>query len=149
MNILPILQDGSVTERLELHPFALEDVKDMFLFTSDADTCKFLRWGPHKHIEEVNKFIKHCLTKYNNPKDIDWGMYLRETVRLIGAVHIYNINFEEQSAEISYIMNRNFTGKGYMTECISNVIECCIRKLYLKRIYANFVEGNIASEKVM
>jgi RimJ/RimL family protein N-acetyltransferase len=46
-------------------------------------------------------------------------------------------------------MNRNFTGKGYMTECISNVIECCIHKLYLKRIYANFVEGNTASEKVM
>jgi ribosomal-protein-alanine N-acetyltransferase len=147
--IQKMLWNGSTTERLEMHPFAQEDTQDMFLFTSNANTCKFLRWGPHKHAEEANKFIGRCLTKYVDPEDINWGIYLKETGRLIGAVHIYNINFENQCAEISYILNQSYTGKGYMTECISKVIVCCMRELCLKRIYANFVEGNRASERVM
>lgn len=144
-----LAQRGLQTQRLCLRPLHKEDAEAMFAFTSDAATCQFLRWGPHSDIDQVRAFIDRALENRKNANDIHWGVCVNGEPGIIGAVHIYQIDLERGQADVSYILNPQYTGKGYMTECVSAIIQACIESLSLRRVYADFVEGNDASMHVM
>jgi len=141
------LHEGCVTERLKLRPLSINDTNDMFEYTSDPITCKFLKWGPHKEINETQLFINRATCDYKNPKDILWGIEHDDT--LIGVIRIYNIDMTNKECEISYILNRKFEGKGYMTETVRKVIMFCFEELNLLRVKAIFDFENTSSLKVM
>lgn len=143
------LNAGLLTDRLCLRKFTISDVSDMYEYTSDADTVKFLTWGPHKELSEAETFIQKALCKYKAPTDIQWGIELMEGHKLIGAIRIYNIDFCSSIADVSYILNRKYTGNGYMTEALAAVIKMCHTKMGIRTVCCDFVEPNTASQNVM
>lgn len=141
------LEQGLNTERLFLRKLRLEDAKDMFEYTSSAKTCQYLTWGPHKEQGEAQAFICKALKKYEAAQEILWGIEEKQDQRLIGVVRIYEI--ERQTAKVSYVLNEWYTGKGYMTEAIGAVIQCCFDCLEMHTVFADYVEGNHPSKRVM
>lgn len=146
--IQPLCQEGVLSGRLQLRPLLLSDATDMFAYTSDANVCRFLRWGPHTQVAECESFIRGILDTPNR-EDIHWAICKREDGRLIGLVRIYQIDMNKKQADLSYILNPRQTGKGYMTEAILCVMEVCHKQLGLLSFYADFVKENTASENVM
>ncbi|KSV57493.1 GNAT family N-acetyltransferase [Acetivibrio ethanolgignens] len=142
-----ICEEGLESERLYYRKLRLDDVQDMFEYASKGETCRFLKWGPYIGISQVEKFIGEKIYNYQAPEDILFGIELKEVKKLIGVIRIYNIT--EKNADVSYVLNPLFTGKGYMTETVKNMIELCFQKLQLTVVQAYFVEDNIRSEKVM
>lgn len=142
-----ILDAGVYCDRLLLRKLRKNDAEDMFEYTSDEKTCRYLKWGPHRDIAETEDFITKTLYNYIEPNDIVWGIEEISQRKLIGVVRIYAIT--ENSAEISYILNGRYTGCGYMTETVKAAIKMCFDVLSIDRVVAYYAEGNEASKRVM
>lgn len=142
-----LLHEGRRTPRLTLRPLRMCDADDMYAYTGDSATCRFLNWGPHTQKAQAQEFIHTTIAKYQSPTDIVWGVEETTLSKLIGVIRIYDIC--DESATVSYILNRAYTNRGYATEALRAVIFACFTSLGLKRVYAYFVEDNIASRRVM
>lgn len=143
-----IWEKGSQTKRLYLRKLKMEDINDMFEYTSNEETCFYLKWEAHKEISQTEKFIITNL--FSKPvNDILWGIESKTEKKLIGVIRMYNINFEKSSIEVSYILNDKYGGNGYMTEALLKCQEIIKEIVEIKNIYAYFVRENTASEKVM
>jgi RimJ/RimL family protein N-acetyltransferase len=143
-----LLLPGTESSRLIMKPFCIKDAEDMFEYTSDPDSCKFLSWGPHTSISEAVEFLEKVEKKNNNPDDINWGMYLKESNKLIGSIRIYEINTQPESVMMSYMLNPTFARKGYMSECITAAVKACTSFLDTKIVRCDIADENTASIRV-
>ena len=141
------LDSGFVGSRIILRKLTPDDADNMFAYTSDAETCRYLGWGPHTDREQCVAFIDAAIVRYQQPKDILWGIALSEDDVLIGVIRIYELT--ESSTTVSYILNRAYTGSGYMTEALCAIIDVCFRQLDKDAVIAYFVNENQASQRVM
>jgi len=139
---------GAESSRLIMKPFSIKDAEDMFEYTSDPESCRFLSWGPHSNVSEAGEFLKKVEENKNTPDDINWGLYLKETNKLIGSMRIYDINTQPGSVMMSYMLNPAFARKGYMSECITAAIRVCSSFLDTKFIRLDIADENIASKRV-
>lgn len=142
-----VLDSGYTSARIILRKLTMNDAENMFAYTSDRETCRYLGWGPHTERKQCDDFIQSAILKYQDPKDILWGVAESSDDALIGVVRIYDLT--DNSATVSYILNRFYTGKGYMTEAVRAVIEVCFQQLGKEYVLACLVDGNEASRRMM
>lgn len=143
------LKDASIgTDRLVLRHLRMADAADMFEYASNPDVCQYLSWGPYTSIDQASSWIDAKLSKAN-PTDVLFGVEERASGKLIGVVRAYNIDSPVDSAEVSYILNPAYQGKGYMTEAVRSVISLCFDTLGLSSVVAYCVEENTSSSGLM
>lgn len=135
-------------ERIVLRPLRMADVDDMYEYASDSETCKFLSWGPYKNRKVAEDWLSSKLGNAH-PVDLLFGIELQGQRKLIGVVRVYNIDTPVGSAEVSYILNPIYQGKGYMTEAVQLAISLCFNTLGLSRVIAYCVEKNVNSSSLM
>lgn len=68
---------------------------------------------------------------------------------MIGTCGFARLDFENNSAEIGYVLNPDFWRKGYATEAVKRVINFGFHDLNLHRIEARYIVGNEVSRRVM
>jgi len=143
-NLLMLKHSELASERLILRPFKLEDAEDMFEFTSDAETTKYI-YEPHKDINKTlnvlaNYYIKEAIGKY--------AVVLKESKKLIGIVE-FRVHEDNKSGELGYTLSRHYWGKGYMTEACKLLLDLAFNTLQLERVFAGHELNNSASGKVL
>ncbi|MBN1414284.1 MAG: GNAT family N-acetyltransferase [Bacteroidales bacterium] len=138
------------SDRLHLRNLSQADVKDMFEYSSNPEVTKYLEWDAHKDIKQTKHFIERSISENkNSDNSFVWGIELKEHAKLIGVLRIYDYSPKNRRAEISYILNPAYSGKGYMSEAILLLFEFCFTKCNLNRIQAKCSVFNTGSEKVM
>lgn len=137
------------TERLSLRPLQAEDETDMFEYTQNPVSSSYLKWTAHTNITQTREFIRQILANYQSKENFLWGISLQETGKLIGAVHLFDVHIGDGNAELSYIINPAFQGKGYASEAVRAVIRYALDTMNLIRVQARCDVENIASEQVM
>ena len=128
------------TKRLVIRPTLIEDVDLISKMDKQEITQAFLGGIKNKTKEEritflkkkANRMLTICL-KDGNPIGF-LGLNTDET----------NIN-----AELSYIFDYDYCNKGYCTEACEKLIDIGFNKLKLNKIYANTIEGNNSSKRVL
>ncbi len=136
------------TDRLLLRPLRIEDADDMFEYTSNPKSNCFLTWEVHTSVKQDVKFIENALRKEKNG-NIFWGIVLADNEKLIGCSRIYDISDKHKRCEISYIINPDYSGKGYATEALNALIDWAFKDLHMNRVQALCLEENKTSEQVM
>ena len=142
---IPTLQ----TERLSLRAMHPIDAEDMFDYASRADLTRYLLWSPHKNIAYTKDYLRYIQSRYALGDFYDWAVIEHESRRMIGTCGFTRIDTENDSAEIGYVLNPDFHGRGYALEAAKKVIEFGFLTLGLNRIEARFMQGNDASLRVM
>ena len=137
------------TERLIVRKYTIEDVNDYFKFASDTDVTKFLRWEPHPNKEYTLEYIKGVLEEYSKGKDSPWGLEHKTAKKLIGIVHIMQLDTHHKKAQIGFVLAKDYWNNGYMTEALNKVLEYCFTVLSLNRIEALIITDNCAAVRVM
>lgn len=137
------------TQRLTLRPFIIEDAPDMFAYTSVPENFCYLKRNHHTHIQETEAFLAGATERYRENRDFLWGITLKETGQLIGTCRLFGFDFDQKSAEVSYMASPKFQGRGYVSESVRGLIAYAFGELGLCRIQARCVAENIASERVM
>ena len=142
---LPILE----TERLILRKVTLEDIQDMYLYGSDEEVSKYVTWNTHETIADTKGFVEFVLNKYENKQVSPWGIECKENGKFIGTIDFVWWQPNNKTAEIGYVISKDYWGKGLTSEVAKEIIKFGFEKMDLVRIQARCDVENIGSARVM
>lgn len=137
------------TDRLILRRLTADDACDMYdNWASDKNVTRFLRWTPHKSVEQSETVLKSLfIPNYEDEKYLCWGIELKEEGRLIGMIDM-RINGDDVG-EPGYALGEKYWGRGIVTEALRRVLKHCFEDIGMYRIVAVHATDNPASGRVM
>lgn len=137
------------TPRLSLRKILPEDEEDMYEYSKDPETSKFLLWEPHNSRDFTRAHLKYLQVQYQKASFFDWALVLKETGKMIGTCGFTEIYEREKRAEIGYVIAPIFHRQGYAPEALRRVMEYGFDSLGLLSLSGRLMEDNKASEKVL
>lgn len=143
--VLPIIE----TKRLILRKFSKKDLNDLYEYASDNKVTQYLSWNTYKNIDMATEYIEHIIEKYTKNEIAPWGIEWKENSKLVGSIDFVQYDKKNFSAEIGYVLNRDYWNKGIMTEALKEIIRFGFENMNLIRIETKLNALNIQSERVM
>ena len=137
------------TPRLMMRKMEISDAADMFEYAKSQELTKYLLWSPHPNEEYTRTYLKYVQKLYKKREFFDWSVVLRSSGKMIGTCGFSEIDAENRSAQIGYVIHPEFQMRGYATEAADAVMRFGFEKMALHRIEARFMQGNQASCRVM
>jgi RimJ/RimL family protein N-acetyltransferase len=129
------------SELLHLYQSNRERLSDSFpksvASLIDEDTARIYIQGKATEWEAGTGFWYGILSRFNPGEP-----------RLIGQVQIKNVDWELSRAEIAYLLDREFEGRGLMSEALSLILEACFDSLGLNKVFLRAIVGNDRSSKL-
>lgn len=142
---IPVLE----TEHLILRKMDKKDADDMYDYAKRTDTTRYLLWNPHPDRKFSYQYLVYLNHQYKVGEFHDWAVVDKDSGRMIGTCGFTRFDYQNDGAEIGYVLNPDFWGRGYATEAVQRVIRFGFDYLGLHRIEAKYMEENIASRRVM
>ncbi|WP_430487723.1 GNAT family N-acetyltransferase [Priestia flexa] len=94
--------------------------------------------------------IKDAALKAQEDKEYYFGIFENHEENLIGTISLFNIvRGASQSAIIGYFLDKDYNGKGYMTQAAKLFVTYAFTKLNLHRIQAEVQPHNVGSIRVL
>ncbi len=137
------------TDRLILKQIKQEDEIDFLKLRSDKQVMKYIPRPLAKDVNDIRVLIEKMDSGAKNNMLINWGIYLKLTGKLIGSIGYVHVYSDNRRAEIGYLLDTAFHGKGLMQEAIATVIDFGFNTLKLHSIEAIVQHMNIASAKLL
>ncbi len=137
------------TKRLLLRKFRIEDLEDLYAYASLDEVSQYMTWDTHQNREATQDYIQFVLGRYEEGVTAPWGIEYKEEGRFIGAIELMSWDRENQSAEVGYVLNKDYWNQGIMTEALGEIIPFAFEKMNLERLQIRHVKENIASGRVM
>lgn len=138
------------TERLLLRPLTVRDVDMLLAYRSRPEVCRYVPFEPmdRRLIEERLAGQWACTALTDEGQGLTLGAELAQTGELIGDVILFWHSREHRGGEIGYVLNPDFSGRGYATEAARAMLGLGFDGLGLHRIIARVDERNEASARV-
>lgn len=137
------------TPRLILRQLCLEDVADVFAYTSDPDVARHTSWYPHRTIENSRQFVEWVIKRYDAGQPAPWGVQHKVDTKIIGTCGFGAWIVEHSRAEIGYAIAKPYWNQGLVTEAVRKVLSYGFTSMNLNRIEATCVPENVGSWRVM
>lgn len=140
----PVLE----TERLILRKIGMEDVQDMYEYSRDPETCRYLLWESHQSPDVTRKHIQNLEREYRALHFFDWALVEKQSGKMIGTAGFTRIFDRNKVGEIGYVIAPSRQRQGIAPEAIARLLSFGFGKLELSRIDCRIMEHNLASRKV-
>ena len=137
------------TERLVLRKMTLDDAGAVFAYASDPEVTRYVLWETHRSVEDSRAFLGLTERKYEGGGEPDWGMVYKGDGRFVGTCGFVGWSREHARAELGYVLNRRYWGRGLVHEAVRVMIAFGFEKMDLNRVEARCVAENTASARVM
>jgi [ribosomal protein S5]-alanine N-acetyltransferase len=138
------------TERLLLRQMTINDAEAVFHIRSNHDVMKYIDRPIAESIEDAVNWINQVNDAMLNEDGVPWAICLKEDPgSLIGSIGFWRMQKQHYRAEIGYILDPAFHGKGFITEAINITVEFGFTKMNLHSIEAVIDPHNKASAKVL
>lgn len=140
-DMLPIM-----TERLVLRRFAQHDYGAYAAYHCRADVYRFLYCAPPVGAQLEQQFAQALASRLSEDGDaFHFAVARREDGAVLGEALLKLANKKALQAEVGYIFNPAFSGKGYATEAVAAVVDLGFKELGCHRIYARLDALNLGS----
>lgn len=138
------------SERLLLRKLTDQDVSDVFEIYSDPEVMLYFddRYA-FTEPSEAEQMISGYNQAIRNWNGMRWGIVLKASGKLIGTCGFHAISDYHKRIEIGYDLNRNFWGKGFMSEALSLIIDHVYSHSEVNRIEACVEIPNKASRSLL
>ena len=137
------------TERLILRPMRPADDADMFDYARRADVTQYLLWKPHPGLSYTRSYLEYLVGRYRTGTCYEWAVVLKAENRMIGTCGFASVDTNHNSAELGYVLNPDYRGRGLIPEAATRVLRFGFQVLGLHRIEARYMIENEASLTVM
>jgi len=138
------------TDRLILRQYRMDDAEDMFRnWVTDPQVSRFWGWEPHKNIGETRAVLASWIEEYAKPETYHWVIVLKETSQAIGYIYLNEINDEDDSVSVHFLLSRKYWNRGLTTEACKRVIEFAFCELGAGSVRSRHHIDNPASGRVM
>ena len=138
-----------LTDRLTLRKLTVADDEDMYEYASRSDVTKYLTWYPHPDKAYTREYLHYLGGRYAGGMFYDWGIVYEPDSKMVGTCGFTSFNCAADSAEVGYVLNPEYWGRGIAGEALGRVMEFGFDELKLHRIEAKFIQGNERSLHVM
>ncbi len=104
-----------------------------------------------KNCETLKKTSQYIQIKKNNQiNKTDVYFYIRNTEnnKLIGYIGVKKIDYSISRCELFYFIDKNFEGKGIISNAVSQTLDFCFDKLLMQKIIICTSKVNIGSQKI-
>lgn len=137
------------TERLLLRGMRVSDAPDMYDYAKRPEVTKYLLWSPHPDIAHTRRYLEYLAGRYRLGMFYDWAIIHKEDKRMIGTCGFVRFDCPHNAAEIGYVLNPDYHGRGLMPEAVRRVLSFGFSVLGLHRIEARYMVENTPSRHVM
>ncbi len=94
-------------------------------------------------------YIQTKIVEWYEQKSFSFGIWTKHGLKYIGHVGIKNLDWVIPKAELSYLITKDYEGKGIMKEVLIAVIKFCFDELKMNRLYARVMTNNERSLKLV
>lgn len=137
------------TDRICLRPVASADVDALFRIFSDPEVTRYWAGPVLKSRDAAGDLVRDIHERFKRHEMLKWGLALRQTNLLIGTTTLFNLNLENERAEIGYGLARDYWGHGYMCEALKALLHYAFEVLNLHRLEADVDPRNSASIRTL
>lgn len=137
------------TARFSLRPLELEDELEIFALRSYPEVNRYLDRKPAASLDDAREFIAKIKKGIGENVSIMWAISLKEQPSLLGSICFWNIDRNEDKADIGYELLPAWQGKGIIREVMPVVIEYAFSTMGLRIIEAELDPGNLRSVKIL
>ena len=125
------------------------DTDSLFEIFSDREALRFWGFQPFNERTEAEKLLIEIHDSFRQKELFQWGIALIETDQIIGTSTLFRLDDQSRRAEIGYILNRRFWGKGFVNEALTALVGFAFEKMNLHRLEADIEPRNLASRNVV
>jgi RimJ/RimL family protein N-acetyltransferase len=145
---LPLAPDLG-TERLVLRGFEERDLDDFTTSLADYETVYMLVYMPWPFDRErVLDYIRRISWDTEHGHSLYWALTLPGKDRLMGVIGL-TLEHAHDRAELHFWLQKEYQGKGYMTEAARRVVDYVFKDLCMNRLDVNHLTINKASQRVI
>ena len=137
------------TQRLTLRRMMVADASDMFEYACRHDVTKYVTWHPHPDRAYTKEYLQYLGNRYAAGMFYDWAIVYEPDCKMVGTCGFTSFDFVSDSAEVGYVLNPEYWGKGIMQEALGRVLRFGFEELGLHRIEAKYIKENERSRHVM
>lgn len=143
------------TERLTLVPFKEEFLNDFYEYAKVPGVGECAGWPHHKSIEESKKILDIFIRDNQN-----YALIYKDNNKCIGSLGIMDTDlihskeYEDKfgwqhGIEIGYVLNKDYWGRGLMTEAVKKVIDHLFKENLVDVIIICHYDFNHRSDRVV
>lgn len=142
----PVLE----TARLILRMPTEADVPTWFKMRSSAENMRYIGRKPATAIEEVKALYDLVIADIIANKHIGWVVAEKSNpTGFVGMIGFHRIKPEHHRAEVGYMIEKEFQGKGYGKEAVNAIIEYAFQEMKIHSVEADIDKDNVASEQLL
>ena len=135
-----------VAERIVVRRPVPADAPALFAYRSQAGVCRYLPFEPQT-LEQIAERI--AAARAGESADMPmWWKVIETPDAVIGDVVLFLRSREHRSAEIGYVLNPRFGGRGYATEACRALLDVAFGTLGLHRVTARLDARNDDSARM-
>jgi ribosomal-protein-alanine N-acetyltransferase len=125
------------------------DAEAIHHFASDEEVSRFIGWKLMKTLNETSEYIELMLKRESEGTHFYASIVLKSTQEIIGTAMIFNLDQVANKAEIGYVLDKGYWGKGYGSECVALMNKFAFESLNLHKLHASVVDANIGSARIL
>ncbi len=151
MKIEKIFGDFPIIEsdKILLGKITENDLDELFEIYDNENVFKYCGIIPKHNKDTVKKMIPHFERDFNKETIIKWGIYDKNTMKLMGILEIGNYNKKINMVTIGYFLAEKNWNKGITGEAIKLLIKYLFDIVEVNRIQAEVMPENENSRKVL
>jgi RimJ/RimL family protein N-acetyltransferase len=135
------------TERLLLRPLGPLDADDLLAYRSRPEVCLYVPFQPMSRESILARFDgewAHTTIEAEGDR-ISLGIELTETSTVVGDIILMFRSAANLGGEIGWVLNPDYSGRGYATEAARALLQRAFDDLGLRRVIARIDARNDAS----
>ena len=111
-----------LTDRLTLRRLAVTDAQDMYEYASRSDVTRYLTWNPHPDKAYTREYLQYLGGRYAGGMFYDWAVVYEPDGKMVGTCGFTSFNCASDSAEVGYVLNPEYWGRGIAGEALGRVM---------------------------
>jgi RimJ/RimL family protein N-acetyltransferase len=124
-------------------------VDEVYAIYSDTVALEYFACEPIQSRDEAERMVAGSLVPEIDQKARVWAISLADSERMIGTFTLFHIDEANRRAEVGYILDRSFWGKGFASEALQRMIDHCFVDLGFARLEADVDPENAGSLKLL
>lgn len=98
--------------------------------------------------EAAETFLRQRIAAWLLQQDYAFGIWSNESSKLIGYIHLFNLDWDTPKAEVNYFIDSDHIQQGLMTEVLAKVVRFAFLELQLEKISLHVLSDNYASQRL-
>lgn len=124
------------------------DAEFYFKSLTDEATIQYTSYDV-KSVSEIEGWFLDYKKQFKESKRISWAIEEAATQKVIGEVSFFSVVVEDKKGEIGYFLEREYWGRGIMSQVLKAVIDYLFEELKVTRLQSVVMQENLGSRRLL